>query len=268
MTTGIRLISTDFDGTLVGQTSQGRCVPELARALTAFKETGGLWAINTGRSLEHIVEGVALFDAPVEPDFLMTHERELYHRDADGVWRDFGDWNRLCRERHAELFHAAAGIFARVRELVAGAHDVTLLEENGFPVGLVTADEAVMDRVASSLDALRHAVPKFHYQRNTIYLRFCHADYDKGAVLAELCRLIEMPRDQVFAVGDHFNDLAMLDGRHARHVACPANAISEVRTVVRAAEGWVARLHFGEGTAQVLMLALSEAHNKKPADVR
>ena len=268
MATGIRLISTDFDGTLVGQTSQGRCVPALARALTEFKAGGGLWAINTGRSLEHIVEGVALFGAPVEPDFLMTHERELYHRDADGVWRDFGDWNRICRERHAELFHAAAGIFARVRELVAAAHDVTLLEENGFPVGLITADEAVMDRVASSLDALRHAVPKFHYQRNTIYLRFCHVDYDKGSVLAELCRLIEMPRNQVFAVGDHFNDLAMLDGRHAGHVACPANAIPEVQTVVRAAEGWVAEMPFGVGTAEALMSALNGVQKKKPADVR
>lgn len=268
MATGIRLISTDFDGTLVGQTSQGRCVPELARVLAEFKAGGGLWAINTGRSLEHTLEGVALFAAPVEPDFLLTHERELYHRDADGVWRDFGDWNRRCRERHRELARHAAGIFARVRDLVSSAHDVTLLEENGVPVGLITADEAVMDRVAASLDALRHAVPKFHYQRNTIYLRFCHADYDKGSVLAELCRLIEMPRTQVFAVGDHFNDLSMLDGRHALHVACPANAIPEVQEVVRSAGGRVADANFGEGTALALAAALSNAGKKKPTAVQ
>jgi len=268
MATSIRLISTDFDGTLVGHTSQGRCVPELAEVLAAFKAGGGLWAINTGRSLEHVLEGVALFAAPVEPDFLLTHERELYHRDADGVWRDFGDWNRRCRERHEELARHAAGIFARVRELVSSAHDVTLLEENGVPAGLITADEAVMDRVAASLDALRHAVPKFHYQRNTIYLRFCHADYDKGSVLAELCRLIDVPRTHVFAAGDHFNDLSMLDGRHALHVACPANAIPEVKEVVRSAGGRVADANFGEGTALALAAALSDLGKRKPADVR
>src|SRR5260221_9574501 len=102
---GIRLISTDFDGTLIGHPSDGRCVPALARILSDFKSSGGLWAVNTGRSLAHTIEGLEIFRAPVEPDFLLTHEREIYHRNATGKWQDFGDWNQISRERHAELFH-------------------------------------------------------------------------------------------------------------------------------------------------------------------
>ncbi|MDD5199538.1 MAG: HAD hydrolase family protein [Terrimicrobiaceae bacterium] len=261
MAAGIRLISTDFDGTLVGHPSDGRCVPSLARALAEFKASGGLWAINTGRSLPHIIEGIAILDAPVQPDFLVTHEQEIHHRGSAGEWRDFGDWNAVCRARHTELFRRAAPIFQRVRSLVSAAADVTLIEEKDRPTGLITTDELVMDRVVAGIEAMRSTVPGFHYQRNTIYLRFCHADYHKGSALGELCRLTGVSRDETFAIGDHFNDLSMLDGRYARNVACPANAIPEVRAAVTAAGGRIADAPFGEGTAR----ALDAVAQKKPA---
>ncbi len=267
MATGIRLISTDFDGTLIDPLSDGRCVPALARGLADFKAGGGRWAMNTGRSLEHAVEGLALFGAPVEPDFILTHEREIHRLGPDRAWHDFGEWNAVCRRRHRELFTASGEIFQRVRKLISGARDVTLIEESGLPAGLVTADETVMDRVAKGLDDIREFAPEFSYQRNTIYLRFCHSDYNKGTALAELCRLIEVDREEVFAIGDHFNDLAMLDSRHARFAACPANAIPEVKTAVRAAGGMVAAAHWGEGAAEALAFFMGLDGTKKPAFV-
>jgi hydroxymethylpyrimidine pyrophosphatase-like HAD family hydrolase len=263
MAAGIRLISTDFDGTLIGHPSDGRCVPALAHALSEFKAGGGLWAVNTGRSLAHTIEGVAIFDAPVQPDFLLTHEREIYQRDDRGKWSDFGEWNRLSRSRHAELYGRSGPIFAQISRLLGGAKDVNLIEENGHPIGLITSDESVMARVAGSLDQLRGAVPNFNYQRNTIYLRFCHADYHKGSSLGELSRLLGIEAAEVFAAGDHYNDLPMLDPRFASHVACPANAISEVRSAVASAGGQVATAPYGDGVALALLAALQ----KKPAAV-
>ena len=68
----------------------------------------------------------------------------------------------------------------------------------------------------------------------------------KGA-LAELARLTEIPRETIFACGDHHNDLSMLDGRYAALPACPANAIPEVKEAVRRADGWVAEKEAGAG---------------------
>ena len=83
--------------------------------------------------------------------------------------------------------------------------------------GLIATSEEEMDRMTRSSTKRASKQPKFHYQRNTIYLRFCHADYHKGAALAELARLIEhFEVEQIFAAGDHHNDLSMLDGRYAR----------------------------------------------------
>ena len=102
------------------------------------------------------------------------------------------------------------------------------------------------------IDRAREKQPKFHYQRNTVYLRFCHADYHKGAALAELSRLLEIPPAGIFAAGDHYNDISMLDGRFARYPACPANAIPEVKDAVRSAHGYVAAKNHGAGVHEAL----------------
>ena len=80
-----------------------------------------------------------------------------------------------------------------------------------------------MDRLTQFIDQAKAGEPKFHYQRNTIYLRFCHADYHKGAALEELSRLTSIPHAAIFAAGDHHNDLSMLDGRYAALPACPTS---------------------------------------------
>src|SRR5258707_1601020 len=94
-----------------------------------------------------------------------------------------------------------------------------------------------MERIAEFIEQARNKHPKFNYQRNGIYLRFCHADYHKGAVLAELARLVEVPRENIFTAGDHHNDISMLDGKVAGMPSCPANAIPEVQEAVRKAGG-------------------------------
>jgi len=91
------------------------------------------------------------------------------------------------------------------------------------------------------------------YQRNTVYLRFSHADYNKGAALAELARLIDVPRDNIFASGDHHNDISMLDGKVAGMPSCPANAIDEVKDAVRVAGGYVAERDHGGGVYEALL---------------
>lgn len=246
----LRLLSTDFDGTLIAHPSDGRCVAAFAEVLERHRKAGGLWALNTGRSLEHAIEGLELFAAPCEPDFLLTNEREIFHRTGPGTWEPDREWNDLCRDRHRELFSRAGEIFSSIAELASRSEDVTIIEESGEPVGLVTTSERVMQDVAEFLAKKSVRLPEFSYQRNTVYLRFCHRDYHKGSSLGEVCRGLSLSRDRVLAAGDHFNDLSMLDGTFAAFPCCPSNAIIEVKSMVLSAGGYVASLPAAEGIAE------------------
>lgn len=247
----IRLISTDFDGTLIGFGSDGKCPAALARKLESHARGGGLWAINTGRSLFHVKEGLERFEAPVSPDFVLTNEREIY-RWHENDWLDHGDWNAACVIRHREMFEDAGNLLERIERLARDSGEATVIYEGGLPAGLVTTSEPAMNRLVAEIDRYRTSHEHFHYQRNTIYLRFCHRDYHKGSALGELCRLESVDRSQVFAVGDHHNDLSMLDGTYAAMTACPANAIPEVKAAVEASGGYIALASGGEGVAEAM----------------
>ena len=246
----LRLLSTDFDGTLIAHPSNGRCSPAFADVLKRHRDGGGLWAINTGRSLDHAIEGITIFCPPYEPDYLLTNEREIFFRAGEGVWEPDSEWNGLCRDRHDELFSRAGAIFSRIGEMASNSPDVTLIEENGRLAGLVTSSENTMDEVTGFIDREAAHLPEFGFQRNTVYMRFCHRDYHKGAALGALCRNLSIPHAEVFSAGDQFNDLSMLDGTFAAFPCCPSNAIPEVKSTVRTAGGYVATLPAADGVAE------------------
>jgi hypothetical protein len=251
----IRLLSTDFDGTLADFPSTGTCVPELADELSAVVASGGLWVVNTGRSVEAALEGLELLQAPVTPHYLLTSERHVHKPDGRGGWSDFGDWNSLCRDHHDRLFDECGRFFEGVESLVASRNGLIMQRNSsGVPEGLIAPTEEELDEATSVLMALPSRPADFHYQRSSIYLRFCHRAYDKGSALAELSRLLDMPTSGILTVGDHQNDIPMLFGDVAGMVACPSNAHPEVKRTVLEAGGHVSRFEAGSGTAEAISL--------------
>ena len=255
MSSKIRLISTDFDGTLVAHDSDPVLDPRCMQLIADLKKDGAAWAINTGRSVELLESGLLDFEFPVQPDYILTSERDVYQPAKNGGnrWEAFGDWNERCARDHADLFKAKESVLAEVVEFVTQKTRSRLIYQADGVEGLIAADEAEMDRITKFIDEAREKQPKFHYQRNTIYLRFCHSDYHKGAALAELARLIDVPHENIFAAGDHHNDLSMLDGHFAGMPACPANAIRVVKDTVESAGGYVAKRAYGSGVHEALV---------------
>jgi HAD superfamily hydrolase (TIGR01484 family) len=250
----IRLLSIDFDGTLVSRVSE----PILDRAclelIGNLQKAGAAWAINSGRSVDLLESGLVDFQFPIRPDFILTTEREVFRPGTNGAkWEPFGNWNERCARDHAELFSKAQPILAEVIDFVTHKTRARLLYNCDGLEGLVAETDQEMERITSFIDQARANEPKFHYQRNTVYLRFCHADYHKGAALAELARLIGISPENIFAAGDHHNDVSMLNGKVAAMPSCPGNAIDEVKTAVRAAGGYVSEKEYGAGVYDALM---------------
>ena len=248
----IRLLSTDFDGTLVDHYASPPVAPALFELFASLQRCGVLWAVNTGRDLRFALDGLREFKFPIEPDYILTNEREIFHRNPHGEWQDYGDWNHRCIQAHERMFQNEAPFLDEMLRFVRTETRAETIYEDNKPVGLMAQDDAEMDRVIAHLHAARRPDSLFHYQRNTIYLRFCHADYSKGAALGELCRLVKISPQETFTAGDHHNDLSMLDGRYARWPMAPGNAIDEVKEAVRKAGGYVAESRCSDGVLEAL----------------
>jgi HAD superfamily hydrolase (TIGR01484 family) len=251
----IKLLSVDFDGTLVSRTSEPVLDMQCMELIREFQNAGAIWAINTGRSVDLLESGLTDFAFPIRPDFILTTERDVFRPGQNGdKWEPFGDWNERCARDHDELFSLANSVLAEVVDFVARETKARLIYDTAERLeGLVAENDEEMGRITEFIERARAEHPKLDYQRNTVYLRFCHADYHKGAALAELARLLKVPRESIFASGDHHNDISMLDGKVAAMTSCPANAIPEVQDAVRNAGGYVAQKDYGSGVYEALL---------------
>jgi HAD superfamily hydrolase (TIGR01484 family) len=253
MSSRIQLLSTDFDGTLVSHVDEPALDRQCMELIRELQDSGATWAINTGRSVDLLESGLVNFEFQIRPNFILTTERDVFRPSGNGdKWEPFGDWNDRCARDHAELFSSAQPILAELVDFVTLETKARLIYDADRLEGLAADSEEEMEHIAKFVEQARGRHPKFDYQRNGIYLRFCHSDYHKGAALAELARLLEVSRDNIFAAGDHHNDISMLDGKIAAMASCPANAIPQVQSAVRRAGGYVAQQEHGAGVYEAL----------------
>ena len=126
-----------------------------------------------------------------------------------------------------------------------------ITKKNRFS-GVVSTTIEEMEEICRFIETKRFGFPDFAYQRNSVYLRFCHSAYHKGAALAELQRLTDISKEETFAAGDNLNDLPMLNLAFARFLACPSNALEDVKATVRNQGGFVASQDSGFGMCEAL----------------
>ena len=69
MARDIRLLSTDFDGTIVSRVSEPILDDACLALIRDLQSQGALWAINTGRSVDLLESGLADFAFPFRPRF-------------------------------------------------------------------------------------------------------------------------------------------------------------------------------------------------------
>src|SRR6516165_12270855 len=113
MLSPIKLLSIDFDGTLVSRVSEPVLDAQCMDLIRELQNVGALWAINTGRSVDLLESGLVDFAFPIRPDFILTTERDVFRRGQNGdKWEPFGDWNQRCARDHADLFSSAGSVLA------------------------------------------------------------------------------------------------------------------------------------------------------------
>jgi HAD superfamily hydrolase (TIGR01484 family) len=247
----IKLISTDFDGTLHAEHEDPPVPNDLQDLIGSLQARGAKWVINTGRDLGSLMETLGRARLRIKPDYVVVVEREIYcHQDAR--YSDLADWNNKCRSTHAELFARVTRDVPRLTDWVNTRRRATVYSDSYSPFCIIADSNEEMDAIQTMMEAYCTEVPGLTVVRNDVYSRFSHVDFNKGTALSELARLLGITPEETFAAGDHYNDVPMLSGACAKCIVCPDNAIPPIKELVRRQNGYVSHQPWGHGVARGL----------------
>ena len=247
------VLSFDFDGTLHDPAQSPPVADAFFEKITALRANdAAVWGINTGRSMEHVIEGLIESRFPFAPDWVVARERELWFPNAVGRWVGDEQWNKKCEKDHKKFFRKIRRLMKAIRAEVEEHTGAQWIEQEGEPAGLIARTEEEMEWIIGRVRELAAVEPLLNWQRNTIYLRFGHRNYQKGSSLVRVAEGYGLTAADCFAIGDSHNDFEMLSPAAAARIACPANAVPEIRAHVEAVEGYVCRQSHSEACVEAL----------------
>lgn len=247
------ILSFDFDGTLHNPASSPPVPTEFFELVQALREShGAVWGINTGRSMSQMVEGFIESRFPFLPDYVVAREREIYFPNAFGRWLPHEKWNHTSAKEIDRLFKRAKKRLKEIRTLVKDHTGAQWIEMEGERAGLIAQSDEEMEWIVAQITPMVSGEPTLGWQRNSIYLRFGHRDFQKGSSLAEIAKLNSLGANRCFAIGDSHNDIEMLDPSFAGMRACPSNAVEEIRNKIISTGGYLCSAAHGEAAIEAL----------------
>ena len=258
MSLPIKLISTDFDGTLFAEFENPPIPEPVQKLIGDLQSRGAKWVINTGRDMSSLMEALARSGISVEPDYLVLVEREIFCHD-ESQYLGLEEWNAGCARAHGELFARVRADVPRIVAWISARFHARLYEDAYSPFCMVAGNNGEADVIHDYLTEYSRSIPHLTVVRNDVYARFSHEAFNKGTALAEITRRLGLSSEVVFAAGDWLNDLPMLSRRYARWLAAPGNAVEPVKQAVREQGGHVSDLLHGHGVAQGLEVCLGRA---------
>lgn len=250
-TKSLKLLCTDFDGTLIDHDSGGAPPPaEFFEMLYNARQKGPVtWVINTGRGWTDLKHDLISKAFPVWPDWVVLTERHIYQV-VDREPIDFLEWNDPCRQIHNALFERTKNLFIEIRHHLSQTTEADLIDDTASPLGIIAKSPEEADRIADYLHDLLSEWPELVFVRNSIWFRFSHIDFNKGTCLRAIAEKHQVHPDEIIAAGDHCNDLPMLDSTFARGIICPSNSVEVVKSKVQKHSGYIAQGKAGHGVLE------------------
>lgn len=250
------IVCLDFDGTIMcyGQEPE-HFHSDVIEGLNALADLGVRWIANSGRTFEGqwgiISQCVADRGLRHWPIAIM-HSESFVHVGDEAGFASWDHWNDQARswlrsvqtilrsERKGEL---QALIDAYRPDAVQYRDEATV-----FQLRQASPDARI--RFIKELESILQTVVDAQIIHNNEWVAIVHHRLGKGNILRAYLAHHGIPAESVLAIGDHGNDLSMLDGSVTPHVACPGDAYPPVQEAVRAVGGYVADQAGAVGTVE------------------
>lgn len=251
------LLASDFDNTLIytedtlrGLAPMPELLPENRQAIEYFMAEGGVFSIATGRALpsfEQVRQGLPmngptiLFNGAAIFDF----ERMEYLHTAflpDTVRPHIMQVLTAWPQAAVELYHDDNAIFALHANEITQAHlhltheattMISTIDQAPSPISkaLFEIRQEEMDALVRYVKAQPWAGQYEVVPSSTSLLELTAQGANKGEMVRRLAEMLHISMENVYCVGDHANDLGMLEVSALPFA--PANAIEVVRRAPR-----------------------------------
>ncbi|MCU5772342.1 sugar-phosphatase [Erwiniaceae bacterium BAC15a-03b] len=245
----IKLIAIDMDGTLLNH--QHNITPRVKEAIGRAREKGVYVVLATGRPYIGVARYLLELDLQQEGQFCITNNGALVQRAVNGdciaeVTLSFDDYllfEQLSRELGVHL-HALDK--SRLYTANKDISEYTVHEASLTGIPLHYRSVAEMDRTLTFpkvmmidspelLDSAIARIPAELHENYTImksapyYLEILNKQVNKGAGVKALADQLGLAREEIMAIGDQENDLAMLE--FAGTGVAMANGIDAVKAI-------------------------------------
>lgn len=247
----IKLVVTDFDGTIFNEFESSPVPAAFQDQIRQMQSAGCQWIVATGRDMSSLMEAIGRAKLSVEPDWVVLVEREIYRRQGT-QFVPVQPWNDQCTSVHADLFAQIAGDIPHLLNHINANHNAVVYSDRYSPICIIGDNNHEADKVYRFLSDYAAHVPHLTVVRNDVYMRFAHEAFNKGTAVDHIRNSLQVPSQAVFIAGDHLNDIPMLQPVYGRWLAAPANAVPEVKSHLLAHGGYISPLPAGLGTLDAL----------------
>ncbi|REJ09985.1 Cof-type HAD-IIB family hydrolase [Halobacillus trueperi] len=205
MTKDIKLIALDLDGTTVNH--EGEVSEANTAAIKKAKEKGIHVVLSTGRSLSRCrniaedlgrssyivtINGGEIYDH----DFNLVEQNRLEHKHVERLWE--------LKEEHGLYFWSSTvqGLYNTQNPFDQEIVDYDWLKF-GFDIEDDEVRQVILDEVNANQDLEVTNSSPTNIEINPVGV-------NKAAALLKVCQWLDLEMDQVMAVGDSMNDIAMI----------------------------------------------------------
>ena len=249
------MLCLDFDGTILRYEDPPEHIhPDIVAALNTLGDAGIEWMANSGRTMEgqyEILQHTARTYGLRHWPSAILHSECFIHRRENGRYISLDAWNTKAQ---ADMLSVQQVLNSQCKETMNRLIRTYAPMETQFldvaTVFHMAGDEMRRQSFIADLHGLLSCVPHAQLIQNGEWISIIHANVGKGHLLRAYMDHRKISPDHVLAVGDHGNDISMLDGTVTPHVACPGNAYGPTQDAVRRAGGYVAKAHGPVGSLE------------------
>ncbi len=267
MSQPLKLLATDFDGTLmtlgVEQVESSR--DTFQSWVQDIQNHEGIWVLCTGRDYSSFRMAYPFLECPeILPDFLVTRRGRVFQlRGTCYRIRPL-----ISLKVIAKRMHASRRVRTLMKEIIdflrSGVEEVVSGDASVRRVRVGLSDEAAAVRVAERVRRMQHDDSYLSVTQEGSRVEIRHISQSKGIALTELQTMLDIDPTETLAVGDGSNDLSMFDSSVAHWTGCPANSVRIVVDAILQRGGHVAREHGISGTVEVINACIRDEVSSMP----